>query len=109
MLSTGIMTDEEFNDIIKSDRVNVFDFSATWCGPCRMMAPVIEDAADRHKKEWRFYQIDIDSAEELASKLDISAVPTIVVFKAGKELGRVSGYMGLDELEVFLREKTNKA
>ena len=88
MLNAGIMTNEEFQDIINLKRITVVDFSATWCGPCRMMAPILEDISDKYKGKYYFYQIDIDSAEELAQKHQISAVPTILVFAKGKEIGR---------------------
>ncbi|MBP3581794.1 MAG: thioredoxin [Clostridia bacterium] len=102
MLNAGIMTEEEFEQLIGSGKVCVCDFSASWCGPCRMMAPILEDVSDKYKKEYFFYQIDIDSAEELANKYNITAVPTIVIFKDGKELGRTSGYQEFDEFEKFM-------
>ena len=102
MLNAGIMTVEEFEDILSSREICVCDFSASWCGPCRMMAPILEDVADKYKRKYFFYQIDIDSAEELATKYNISAVPTIVIFKDGKELGRTSGYQEFDEFERFM-------
>ena len=64
MLNAGIMTDEEFDEIIGSKDICVVDFSASWCGPCRMMAPVLEDVSDKYKGKYFFYQIDIDSAEK---------------------------------------------
>ena len=80
MLNAGIMTSDEFDEIIGEKDVCVIDFSASWCGPCRMMAPILEDISDKYKGKYYFYQIDVDSAEELAQKFEISAVPTILVF-----------------------------
>lgn len=108
MLNAGIMTDEEFEEIIKSKDICVIDFSASWCGPCRMMAPILEDVADKYKGKYFFYQIDVDSAEEIAQKYEISAVPTIVVFSKGKELGRTSGYQEFEEFEKFLLDTIKK-
>ena len=102
MINTGIMSEEAFDEIIASKKVCVCDFSATWCGPCRLLAPVIEDVSDKYKGKYYFYQIDIDSAEELSNRYNISVVPTIIVFKDGVEAGRVSGYMDADELEKFI-------
>ena len=104
MLNAGIMTVEEFEEILSNKDICVCDFSASWCGPCRMMAPILEDVADKYKRKYFFYQIDIDSAEELAEKYDIEAVPTIVIFKKGKELGRTSGFMEMEEFEKFLND-----
>lgn len=109
MLNAGIMTNEEFDEIISEKNICVIDFSASWCGPCRMMAPILEDIADKYKGKYYFYQIDVDSAEELAQKFEISAVPTIVIFAKGKELGRTSGYQEIDEFEKFLLDTIKKA
>lgn len=107
MLSAGIMTEDEFEHIIKSGKICVCDFSASWCGPCRMMAPIMEDVSEKYKKQYFFYQIDIDSAEELAAKYNVQAVPTIIVFKDGKELGRTTGFQEMDEIENFLKQTIN--
>lgn len=108
MLNAGIMTDEEFDEIIGSKDICVVDFSASWCGPCRMMAPVLEDISDKYKGKYFFYQIDIDSAEELANKFKIEAVPTMVVFKKGTEIDRTSGYQDFEEFERFLNNAVRK-
>ena len=103
MIKVGIMTDEEFENIISNEKMTVVDFSAVWCGPCKMMEPVLEDAAEKHQGEYNFYQVDVDSAENLALKYQISAVPTIIAFKKGNIVGKTSGYMSLDDLELFLK------
>lgn len=109
MLNAGIMTEEEFEDILNNNKICVCDFSASWCGPCRMMAPILEDISDKYKGKYTFYQIDVDSAEELAEKYKISAVPTIVIFESGKEIGRTSGYQEFAEFERFLNNTVKKA
>lgn len=109
MLNAGIMTEEEFEELVFSKDISVVDFSASWCGPCRMMAPILEDVSEKYKGKYYFYQIDVDSAEELAIKYNISAVPTILVFEKGKEIGRTSGYQDFDEFERFLNNTIKKA
>lgn len=108
MLNAGIMTEEEFNEIIGSKEVCVFDFSATWCGPCKMMAPVLEDIADKYKGKYFFYQVDIDSAEDLANKFNVTAVPTIIVFKNGVEVARTMGYQDYETFDKFFNDSLNK-
>ena len=108
MLNAGIMAEEEFEELVNSKDICVVDFSASWCGPCRMMAPILEDISEKYKGKYYFYQIDIDSAEELAQKHQISAVPTILVFAKGKEIGRTSGYQEFDEFERFLNNTIHK-
>lgn len=103
MVNAGIMDLEEFESIVCKNKISIVDFSATWCGPCRMIAPIIEDSSEKHKGEYFYYQVDVDSSEELAEKFDIKVVPTIIVLKNGKELGRTSGFMELEDLEKFLK------
>lgn len=107
MLNAGIMTAEEFDDILGSKDVCICDFSASWCMPCRMMAPIMEDISEKYKRKYYFYQIDIDSAEDLATKYNVEVVPTIIVFKKGKELGRTSGFMEMEDLESFINKTIN--
>ena len=105
MVISGIMEEEEFEEMLASKKICIVDFSATWCGPCRMMVPVVEDLSEKHKKDYIFYSIDVDSAEDLAEKYNISVVPTFIVFSNGKELGRTSGYMEANELEDFIKSQ----
>ena len=109
MLNAGIMTTEEFESILNSKEICVCDFSASWCGPCRMMAPILEDISDKYKRKYYFYQIDIDSAEDLATKFNVEVVPTIIIFKNGKEIGRTSGYQEMEEFENFMLETIKNA
>lgn len=109
MLNAGIMTNEEFENIVKSKRITVVDFSATWCGPCRMMAPILEDISDKYKGKYYFYQVDIDSESELAENYNITAVPTIIIFYGGRELSRVTGCHDFDEFEKYLLKTIKEA
>ncbi len=107
MNNAGIMTKEEFSELLSSKKPTVIDFSATWCGPCKMLAPIMEDISEKYKAKYNFYQVDIDSAEEIATDLNISAVPTIVVFQNGKEVGRTMGYQEFEDIENFLKQTIN--
>ena len=109
MLNAGILDDEEFENLISNKTVTIIDYSAVWCGPCRMIHPIVEHLADKYKSKYHFYEIDIDSAENIALRQNITAVPTIVVYKAGKELGRTSGYQEFEELEKFILSATSSA
>ena len=108
MQSVGIMTEEEFEELIGSGKITVCDFSASWCGPCRMLAPILEDVSDKYKGKYFFYNIDVDSADEIATKYNVQAVPTVIVFKNGKEIDRTSGYQSFEEIERFINNAAKK-
>lgn len=84
------LDDTNFDDKI-TNGVILVDFYADWCGPCRMIAPMIEELSQEMSGKAKVGKVDIDSAQETASKLGITAVPTIILFKDGKEIDRVVG------------------
>jgi thioredoxin 2 len=82
----------------------VVDFWAEWCGPCKMMAPVFQQAADRMEPEVRFAKVDTEANPRLAARYGIRAIPTTILFRDGQEIARVSGAMDLPGLERWLRQ-----
>jgi thioredoxin 1 len=74
---------ENFNDLIKSDLPVLVDFSAEWCGPCKMMAPVLEQLKGKMTDKLRILKIDVDGNRELAYKYNIRSVPTLMLFQNG--------------------------
>lgn len=91
------LTDENFQETVKKG-VTLVDFYATWCGPCRMIAPIVEQLADMVKGKARIGKLDIDQASETTTSLQITSVPTLILFKDGKEIKRVVGVKDLDYL-----------
>lgn len=87
-----------FNDIINSDRPVLIDFFATWCGPCKMMGPILQDVSRMVGDKARVLKIDVDKNPEVAAKYQIQGVPTIILFKNSKVLWRQSGVVKAQEL-----------
>ena len=86
------------NEVLKADVPFLLDFSAVWCGPCKVLAPIVEKLADEYKGKVRVGKLDIDESPGVASKFGIRGVPTVVVFKEGKEAGRHVGVTNKDTL-----------
>ncbi len=88
-----------FEETIK-DGVVVVDFSATWCGPCRMLAPILEQVEQDTCA--KIVKVDIDESEDLARQFLVMAVPTLILFKDGKQMEKISGFMPKQNLISFI-------
>lgn len=88
----------EFKSALESDKLTVVDFFATWCGPCKMLTPVVARVDEKLHGEVNFIKVDIDVFNDLASEYRIQSVPTLVYLKDGKEITRTVGYMDEDSL-----------
>ena len=93
-----IINSQEFDNTIESGVV-VVDFFATWCGPCKMLAPVFEQAGEEMKNDATFLKVDIDQSMDLAQKFKIVSVPTLKVFKNGEEVDTLMGFMPKEVLK----------
>lgn len=93
-----------FSELIQSDIPILVDFSAEWCGPCKMLAPVLIDLKKRVGDKVKIVKIDIDKNESLATSLKIQSVPTLIVFQNGESKWRQSGLMTSVQLESILQK-----
>ena len=97
------VTQKNFNsEVFSSEKIVVADFNASWCGPCRMLAPILEELAESHD-EVKFVSINVDTEQELAMQFNISSIPCIIVMKDGKELKRSVGFKPKAALEALIK------
>lgn len=87
-----IVNTEEFNALMNEDVVLV-DFFATWCGPCKMLTPVLELVANKLDGKVKIVKVDVDESPDLAQRFGIMSVPTMILFKKGQQAAAFSGYM----------------
>ncbi len=97
-----------FQDIINADKPVLVDFYATWCGPCKAQAPILEDLAKRVGDTARIIKIDVDKNPAVASRYSIQGVPTLMIFKNGKVLWRQSGVVQTKQLESVIQQFVQK-
>lgn len=98
-----IETIEEFDEFIKNGKV-IIDFYANWCGPCRMLAPILEDL-DQEVSDLKIGKINVDDLGELAERYTVFSIPTLILIKDGEELKKQVGFLPMDSLK-HLIEKT---
>ena len=95
---------EKFNELIQSPKPVLVDFYAEWCGPCQIMKPRILDVMERMGDDIQVIQIDVDKEKELAARFRIASVPTLIIFKNGKQQWRQSGIISAHALMKLLQE-----
>ena len=95
------LSDENFaNEIQKG--VTLVDFYADWCGPCRMLTPILEEVAKQVEGKATIAKLDIDAAQNVAGQFQITSVPTMILFKDGKEVNRLIGLKNADAVKSFI-------
>ena len=97
--------DEDFDSKIKNEDVSVIQFSASWCGPCKALKPVMDKLSDEYKEKANFYITDIeDSGINTGSAAGIRGVPTVIIYKKGQEVSRKVGGVPESHMKEFLDE-----
>ncbi|MBE6637129.1 MAG: thioredoxin [Ruminococcaceae bacterium] len=95
------MTTAEFESLSAQDKPILIDFFATWCGPCKMLSPVLE-AVSTEYPDITFVKVDVDQEPDLARRFGITVIPTVFLLRQGKTLASRTGYMDADQLRAFL-------
>ena len=98
------INEAEFNSEVKKDAVAVVDFNATWCGPCRMLAPVLEALSEEYAGQVNFYAVDVDENPGLATQYRIQSIPFIGLFKNGQFIDQSVGFRPQAQLSEWIRE-----
>ena len=93
--------------VLKSKKPVLVDFYADWCGPCQMAAPIIERLADEFKDKMVIGKLDVDSNQEVSQKYSVMSIPTMIVFKDGKEVDRKTGFPGESGVKELIEKYAN--
>lgn len=98
-----VTTDSFENEVLKSDKPVLVDFNATWCGPCKMLKPVIDEISEE-RSDIKVAAIDVDDEGELAAQFGVFSIPCMVVFKNGEEVSRAVGFRPKEDILELLNE-----
>ncbi|MCD8372304.1 MAG: thioredoxin [Clostridia bacterium] len=93
---------QEFDELLKGDMPVVCDFFATWCGPCKMLAPVLEKISAEYEGKAEFVKVDIDKNPELSIRYGIMSIPYVAVFRGGEMVDNFVGFMTENETKEFI-------
>ena len=94
----------EFESEVRKSAAALVDFSAVWCGPCRMMAPVLEEISEKLGDRVSFYNVDVDEVPELAQEFRISSIPCLVLLKDGTAVDQLVGFRPGDQIKAWIEE-----
>lgn len=98
-MADNTFTDDNFTEeVLKSDMPVVVDFHAEWCGPCKMMGPVIDQLAVEYAGTWKIGKCDVDSAPQIAEKYGIQSIPSLLFFKNGEVVDKMVGFSAKEKI-----------
>lgn len=99
-----IVNKNEFDELINENRPVLVDFFATWCGPCKMLSPILEQVSESAEGKYKVVKVDIDQSYDLAKKFGIMSVPTMVIFKNGEEQEKIVGLRPKLQIEETIKK-----
>lgn len=95
------ISEKEYETMDKTGTM-LIDFSATWCGPCKMIAPVLEEVSDEYEGKLAFYNVDVDENQKLANEFGIQSIPALAIIKNGEKAGMQIGFCPKESLTEFI-------
>ncbi len=96
------VTDEDYEDLISENRRVILDLWSTWCGPCIQMDPVVESLAEKYDKEIKFGKVNVEENKDIPSEFDVQSLPSILIFRDGEIVKKISGQLNKEEFECVL-------
>ncbi len=99
------LNQEGFDKLMAGSQLALVDFWATWCGPCKMLAPVIEELAAQYDGKVTVAKVDVDEEQDLAAKYGVMSIPTVVLFQGGQEVERLVGFLPKERYEEILNSR----
>lgn len=94
----------KFNDLIQGETPVLVDFYADWCGPCKMMAPILEELKSTMGDKVKIIKVDVDRNNAAAAKFQVRGVPTLILFRKGKQVWRQSGVLQANQLQAIIEQ-----
>lgn len=101
---TSVSSDNFDTEVLQSDKPVLVDFWAEWCGPCRMIAPVLEQVADEKQGELKVVKLNVDENQDVAQRFSVRGIPTLILFKNGDAAATQTGAVGKAQLAAFVEQ-----
>ena len=95
------------NEVLKSDKPVLLDFWANWCGPCKMLSPIVSQISEKYADTVKVVKVNVDEQPELAAAFQVASIPMLVVMKQGKVINTSVGYMPIEQIEAMLKRENN--